>query len=293
MIDSTKGIMKRIESPAYSREVIFDNYKERDWNYQNIKDNKNIFLNGKSKKKIIFSPKKEEKIYNNIKVYPQPNTKRTILPEYAPIIKEKLSKKKVDIKSFSQGKQKIHRGKKIIINNNRESDEEIPHNNKKPIKDSMFQKYKITQITTLPGAIIRDVNNIDDDENNINKIKEKKNNTINFLNKIKYDYSSSITCLPNSLTNKKEKTKIKRGKSYNYFKYTNDNNILYNNFHKNKIKRDKISEDKVRNFINNNVNNDFNKENIIIQRYKNAESYQCFDMLKPSSIFEKKYAKIL
>lgn len=87
-----------------------------------------------------------------------------------------------------------------------------------------------------------------------------------------------------------------RGKSYNKFNYKNKNefNIFYNAA-KSKIKRDKNVNYKERPFssgwyydFNNNINYNNENENNNIKKNKNAESYQSFDMLKPSSVLQKK-----
>ena len=272
----------------------FKDYKYRDWDYQKINNYKNTKIDGKSKKKVNFSPKKE-KIYNNIKIYPQPNTKRTIIPEYAPIINEKPSgRKKVDTKSFSKNKRNNSHGIKTNANRNKESTEEIP-SNKRHIKNSKYQEYKTTQITNLPGAITRDIHDINDDINYISNLKDKKNRASYFINKLKNDYCSRVTCLPNSLTNNMGEKQIIRGKSYNIFNYKNKNEFnIFDSGPKSRINRNKNNESKERPFSSNyhNYHNNiiYNGDNIYSnKRYKNAESYQSFDMLKPSSIFDKKY----
>ena len=294
MIDSlrpkkVKEKQRRVFSPNSKREIYFDDYKFRDWDYR--KKNKIIFLEGKFKKKVNISPKKEIKIYNNIRIYPQPNTKRTILSEYT--TKEKSSGIKVNIQSFSQDKRKVVEGIKTDYKSNRETTDEIQPN-KRHIKRAQFQEYKTTQITTLPGGVTRDINFIKDDKNDLNKIKEKKNKTMYFNNKLKNDYFSSVTCLPNSLTDNMKEKQIKRGKSYNYLKNNSKNDFIICG-PKSKIKRKQNIEDKERPLSSSPCNNynSFNykdeNKNYKIKKYKNAESYQNFDMLKPSSIFEKKY----
>ena len=252
MIDSIirSDKKRRIFSPNTKGDIILDDYKYRDWDYRKTNNYKYTKIEGKLKKKVNFSPKKEPKIYNNIKIYPQPNSIRTILPEYNP-----------------------------------ESNEEIQLD-KRLIKNAEFQQYKTTQITTLPGKVTRELNSIKDDKNDLNKMKEKKNKSIYFINKVKNDYCSKISCLPNSLTNNLEENRLIRGKSYSNFKNKNEFNI-FENGPKSKIKREKKNEDKERPFSHNNYNN--NGYTNIIRKYKNAESYQNFDNMKPSSILEKKY----
>ena len=104
--------------PRKRHEKISKDNNDR-WDYFKINNYKNTIIEGKFKKKINFNEKKEPKIYNNIKIYPQPDSKRTILPEYGPITIEKNSKKMVDTKAFSQGKKKVQ-GKRVNNNTNKE-----------------------------------------------------------------------------------------------------------------------------------------------------------------------------
>ena len=289
MIDSIirSDKKRRIFSPNTKGDIILDDYKYRDWDYRKTNNYKYTKIEGKLKKKVNFSPKKEPKIYNNIKIYPQPNSIRTILPEYNPESNEKPSGKKlnININSYSQDKRRIDRGIKTNNKRNKESNEEIQLD-KRLIKNAEFQQYKTTQITTLPGKVTRELNSIKDDKNDLNKMKEKKNKSIYFINKVKNDYCSKISCLPNSLTNNLEENRLIRGKSYSNFKNKNEFNI-FENGPKSKIKREKKNEDKERPFSHNNYNN--NGYTNIIRKYKNAESSQNFDNMKPSSILEKKY----
>lgn len=85
---------------------------------------KNTKIEGKLKRKVNIFPKKEEKIYNNINIYPQPNTIRTILPEYAPNPTTKISKRIVNTKSFSLDEKRIDKGKRKT-NLNKESVEQV------------------------------------------------------------------------------------------------------------------------------------------------------------------------
>ena len=141
----------------------------------------------------------------------------------------------------------------------------------------------------MPGALTRDINCINDDQNDINKIKEKKSGRTYFQNKIKNDYCSNVACLPNTLSNNDNDKQIKRGKSYNKFNYNNHESNIFNCGHKGKIIREKNNE---RPLSSNHYNYNINQEKNVMYNnkvYRNAESYQTFDMLKPSSIFQKKY----
>ena len=281
--------MSRIfHSPKVNIEINFKDYQSHGWDYLNPRSPLNIFLKGKSKKRVIMPPKKEVKQYN-IKIHPQPDSKRTILPQYSKDPEKKQSIK-VNIKSFSQENspnKNIKRGKKIVRSKNEETKELIKPE-KNSVKSPKFQEYRSTQITTIPGPVLRDLNSIKDDKSNINTMREKKNKTTCFNNKIKYDFYSSVYCLPNSLTNKKEKI-IRRGKSYNKF------NTSIENYNSNNLCNNCMEIKNGRPFSNNsryNNNLSYNAElnkNLNSKAYRNKESYCTFDMLKPSAFFDKKY----
>jgi len=313
MIDPTTGKRVRYGSPQKPQEVNlnFDNYKYREWEYQNPKNNiKPTILKGTSKKKVNYPNEREVKIFNNIKIHPQPNSKRILLCELLPNTNTKRSKKKVDVQAFSQENLKLFPEKKKIITNNAESNKEVndsPY--RRHLKSSMFQEYKKTQITTLPGPagqVIRDLNKIKDDKNKESQIIENKNRSIYYMDKIKNDYCSNVACLPNSLNNDVKDKKLLRGRSYNNFyddrnKNVNRNdNYRYNYLNsrsKHKIRRGNTKDNIHRPFSSNqynsnNVNNfgyDYIGENYNNKKYRNVESYLSFDMMKPSSVFQKKY----
>ena len=208
----------------------------------------------------IYSPYKlAPNIYKNIipkNKYQITNTKRTINPEYAPLISFKSPKKKViNLKLYSEEYIKLFQSKKKV-----EIKSNINNNKNKGKSCTKFKKYKISHI----------LNNDDDNDNIVKNDKKilKKNERFCFIYKLKNDYSSGISCLKNTFNDINRDKKIKRGKTYN--KFNTYNNINNNNF---KHKRENLLLDRV-----------FNDT-----KYKNKESHDNFDMMKPSSIFDKKY----
>ena len=230
--------IKPIKSPDFSK----NSY--RDWDHINSPYKSTTKINGKSKKK--------ENYYNsNNKINLHPNTKRTLIPEYAPTNIFKPAKKEVhNIRVFSAEKKLFQSKKRVeIIKPN------LNLNNSKGKLCTKFRDKKFSQIEILPGPNNVKAKNINDDiEKTKNKI-NRKNKDANYIKKIKADFSSNITCLPNTLNEKSFKV-MKRGKTYNNFKTNN---------------------------VANNINN---KNNI---KYKNQESNIDFYMLKPSSFFDLKY----
>ena len=223
------------------KSIDFSKSSFRNWDYINSPYKSTTKINGKSKKK--------ENYYNSKNIIElHPNTKRTLNPEYAPANIFKPPKKEVNnIRIFSEEKKLFQSKKRVkIIKSN------LNLNNSKGKLCTKFRDKKFSQIENIPGPDNVKTKNINDD---IIKTKNKinsRNKNGNFIKKIQEDFSSNITCLPNSLNNKNFK-EIKRGKTYNNFK-------------------------------TNNINNDMN-----IKRYKNQESNIDFYMLKPSSFFDLKY----
>ena len=299
MIDPTTGKMIRVGAPPKILQIDFNKFRPRKWEYQNYF---NQFKSDKGKKRVKIEHQKEKKSYSHKKMKPQPNSKRTILVEYAPIITIRPPKKKVET-FFNKNNLKLFQDKMRVKNkiNNQES-EITPY--RKHIKTSLFNDYKITQIATLPCSIRRDSKFIKDDKNKDNIIRDKKRNASYFKDKITKDFYSNIICLPNSLTNNnktqnKENKKLLKGKScinytinkkainYNYIK----KNKSGNNIFKSKIKRRKFNK-KIRPLSTNTSQYNLENTNIkdkLIKKYKNEESKTTYDLMKPSSILNTKF----
>ena len=300
MIDPSTGKMIRVGAPPKILQVDFNKFRPRKWEYQNYF---NLFKPDKGKKRVKIEHQKE-KSYNHKKFIPQPNSKRTILVEFAPTITIRAPKKKVEtFFDLNKNNLKLFQDKKRVKNriNNQES-EITPY--RKHIKSSKFNDYKITQIATLPCSIRRESKYINDDKNKDNIIRDKKRNASYFKDKITNDFYSNIICLPNSLTNEnktqnKEKKKLFRGKSCINYKIKkieiNDKyikkNSSGNNIFKSKIKRMKLNK-KIRSLSTNTSQSyleNVNKKDKLIKKYKNEESETTYDIMKPSSIFNTKY----
>ena len=270
MIDPTTGKLIRIGAPPKILQIDFNKYKPRKWEYQ---AQSNSILNGKSKKKVIIKHQEEKKkSYSNIKLHPQPNSKRTILVEFAPIMTIKPPKKKVEV-YFFKNNIKLFQDKKRVKNKVNNQESEINHPFKSHIKTSMFNDYKITQISTLPCSIRRESKFINDDQKNVNKIREKKRNASYFRDKIINDFYSNIFCLPNTLTNIGENKKLIRGKScidYTINKKEKDNKNFNNN--KNNSKNNNINNKKNYLYKNiyskNNLNNNHIFKSKIVRKNK-------------------------
>ena len=299
MIDPTTGKMIRVGAPPKIQQIDFNKFRPRKWEYQNYF---NQFKPDKGKKRVKIEYKKEKKSYSHKKMQPQPNSKRTILVEYAPIITIRPPKKKVET-FFNKNILKLFQDKMRVKNKINNQESEITPN-RKHIKTSLFNDYKITQIATLPCSIRRDSKFIKDDKNKDNIIRNKKRNASYFKNKITNDFYSNIICLPNSLTinnktqNKKSKRLIKGKSCINYTinkKAINNNYIKKNksgnNIFKSKIKRREFSK-KIRPLSTN--TSQYNLENMdikdkLIKKYKNEESKTTYDLMKPSSILNTKF----
>lgn len=225
-IKRTNQKVQRSLTETYKREVPFKN------NSSTSPPNTEIYNYTTKKNICIIQPEsKEIKIFQKIRKVPQPNSKRTILSEFAPLIPIKPQKKRITTattstyynreKRPSRIFQKKMRGDKTLYNNNFSLDNNDNHEflniNKNPdfyednyskkrqIKPSLFQSYKNTsQIINLPGGLKREPFQIKDD---INFYFDAQNNKKqpNFAEKVTKDYCSKVSCLPNSLTTKYKK----------------------------------------------------------------------------------------
>ena len=284
MIDYTTGKLIRIGCDSRIIDInLSNNNIPRNWDYQKPPSEiKPQFLSGKSKKFIYPHPTNHQEIspFRKIKIHPQPDSRRTLITEYAPINFKKPLKKKSDINFFTSVYnceiQKKKRGNPNIYNNNFSLDNKDNHKflninpdpdfyedlkaKKRQLKTTVYKKYNnASQIKYLPGGIKRRSSEINDDKYEMIKLQNEKTLNGNKLFADKYikDYCSNIACLSFNKTQKLV-TKYEN-------KYKNKNQT------EKKIKRPRSSY------------------NYLKRNYKNKESIMNFDMLKPSDIFQKKY----
>ena len=284
MIDYTTGKLIRIGTDSRIMDInLKNNNQPRNWDYQKPPNEiKPQFLTGKSKKFGLPHPLNDHEIspFRKIKLHQQPDSRRTLMTEYAPINYTKPLKKKSDINFFTSFNNceipKKKRANTNIYNNNFSLDNKDNHKylnvnpdpdfyedlktKKRQLKTSMYNKYKnASQIINLPGGIKRNSSEINDDKYAICKLQNDKilagNNL--FVNKYMNDYCSNIACL--TLNKTKELTTIY------------ENKYKIKNHGENKTKRPNTSY------------------NYPKRHYKNKESTMTFDMMKPSDIFQKKY----
>ena len=235
-------------------------------------------INGKGKKYINTPISGEINNFRNKHIFPQPNTKRTINPFYAP--KEKIipkSKSSLNIneykyqnnnnflhssflnnKLFPSKKRNTNLYKnnfsidnndeisKYMNNNNNNDFYEDPYSKKRQIKNSLFNHYKTTtQIINLPGGIKRNQKEINDDKSTMDIKPKTKLNYPSFSLKIKEDFKSNVSCLPNTMTKYYEIPK--KIKPPNPKRYANNDIFLRKNMNHNY------------NYFNNSTGKKFNK----------------------------------
>ena len=100
------------------------------------------------------------------------------------------------------------------INHEVYSPESSPKNNvyRRQLKPAVFRHYNLSQISTLPGAVLVEENKIRDDTNKYDRRKYVKNKNPCFINKLINDYESNIEFIPGS---KNGENKFWRSKSCN------------------------------------------------------------------------------
>ena len=105
MIDYTTGKLIRIGTDSRIMDInLKNNNQPRNWDYQKPPNEiKPQFLTGKSKKFGLPHPLNDHEIspFRKIKLYQQPDSRRTLMTEYAPINYTKPLKKKSDINFFT------------------------------------------------------------------------------------------------------------------------------------------------------------------------------------------------
>ena len=249
------------------------NKERKYWEYQKPPNEIISYeLDGKGKKKFITHESGEINKFRSKHLFPQPNTKRTINPRFAPedkyIQKSKSSfnlnsynynnnnssnyfkyATLTDFKLFPSKKRasnfRLYRNNFSIDNNDRNKNLNInydydfyedPFSKKRQLKSGIFNYYKTTtQIVNLPGGIKRNTHDIKDDIF-VNDIKPKsKLIHPSFSIKVEEDFKSKVTCLPNSMT-KNYKVKILNN-------YNKNNNYSFNRYKKYDLNQE-IKDDK-------------------------------------------------
>ena len=89
---------------------------------------------------------------------------------------------------------------------------------RRELKPAIYRSYILSQIATLPGAVIVEESKINDDKHTKDRIKVVKNKNLCFLNKLKHDYVSNVCFLPGS-QDKEVKKEFTLGKSYSSFNF--------------------------------------------------------------------------
>ena len=87
---------------------------------------------------------------------------------------------------------------------------------RRELKPAIYRSYILSQIATLPGAVIVEESKINDDKHTKDRIKVAKNKNLCFLNKLKHDFASNVAFLPGT-QDKEVKKEFTLGKSYSSF----------------------------------------------------------------------------
>lgn len=287
------------------------------------KNRNNLLLLKKSTPSFLTFESDEIKKFTKITKHRLPNTKRTLQAEYAPSVPLKTGKKRIYEGNYEKIPPKLFqrkiRGNDNVYNDNFALDNSDNHrylniNNdtdfyedlrskKRQLHPSIYANYKnYSQIIGLPGSRKRNEHEINDDYDfHLKALKSKKQP--NFTDKLINDYFSNVTCLPNSLTTKYKKRKIISDNNFtNYFERNNTfNNYYYKDY--NDEKHDIYSDNKYyqnyyttagkKTHINAFSDLPKNGKKLNLLKLKNLESSFTFDMLKPSTMWKKKYEGVI
>ena len=152
-------------------DIKLDNYRPRDWDYQNPKHQVlPHFVLGRYKHR---PPYFSERVYPNQKVYFSP---------------------------AAYGRREL--------------------------KPAIFRSYILSQISTLPGAVLVNEDQIHDDQYRQRRREEVKKRSESYINKILNDYGSNVENLPGSKKGKKEFYRSKTATNIHVVKDNdNDNNL--------------------------------------------------------------------
>ena len=283
---SNKNILYR--SGCTPRTIFYSQTsKGHEYNYGNPV----LTITGRNSRHITPSTSTERKLLDNIKYHPQPNSKRTINPNFGNVESKTFNKhSKVNYSSMDNTFcEKFEKKQKSSIKTSRKKNktyDELLHTfeeEKNNINDLKKDKNKFcfyiknkydysSGIMNLPGGYKRDINDVNDDYNNNPQKKINKNSIINCFRERNIN-SSKIDCLcpnlkkrinrPYSLTNMK--TTYKNSKHNNIL--GNCSELLYSSniiFYKN-------------NYQNNNANNNINDKVIDFKFNNNKKNITSYD----------------
>jgi len=115
---------------------------------------------------------------------------------------------------------------------------------KRQLKSTINNRFTLSQIYTLPGAVRVEENKIKDDEYIEKRIHVNKINNFCYLNKLRNEYSSNVPFLPGSKDVEIKKEKFLRGKSCSNFRIKKENEK--NNTNNNNLDKKALSPNKTR-----------------------------------------------
>ena len=146
------------------------------------------------------------------------------------------------------------------------SPENSPRNNvyRRQLKPAIFRSYNLSQISTLPGAVLVEENKIRDDTNKENRRKYVKNKNPCFINKLINDYDSNIEFLPGSRNGENKFWRSKSCENLNIIRKDSNNGIIKENENRPEIKevKDFKRDEKIETKDNKNEKNEENFERI-------------------------------
>ena len=287
-----------------------------------------VTITGKNSRHIPQSTSKERKLLDYIKHHPQPNSKRTIIPNYGNpdnlkfnknnskinystmdnTFCEKIVKKEKPSIKTSRNKNKTSND---LLNNFKDEKKILNYNpNKKnQISFNIKNKYDYcSEIINLPGGHKRKINDIKDDYAYITK-KTNMNSTADCFRERNIN-PTKIDCLcPNSKNkinrpyslNKTTKTNYKQSLHNNILNNCSDliyssNNIFYKNNYYNNHNNDNNKKNYENNYnkylnrINKDINNKENKENYFNNYNTNTYNYFKSNNTKVNKINKNDYS---
>ena len=146
------------------------------------------------------------------------------------------------------------------------SPENSPRNNvyRRQLKPAIFRSYNLSQISTLPGAVLVEENKIRDDTNKENRRKYVKNKNPCFINKLINDYDSNIEFLPGSRNGENKFWRSKSCENLNIIRKDSNNGIIKENENRPEIKevKDFKRDEKIETKDNKNEKKEENFERI-------------------------------
>ena len=112
---------------------------------------------------------------------------------------------------------------------------------KRELKPAVYRSYILSQIATVPGAVLVEESKINDQQKHQNLIKVVKNKNLCYLNKLENEYGSNVAFLPGSKDTEIQKGHLFKSKTLTNFNFKPKKKIEIAPTTKKEVENEKVS----------------------------------------------------